>query len=73
MDTSVSMVFLIFCILFYFILFFGLFKAATKAYESSQVRGQIRATAASLCLSHSNTGSELPLRPTPQLTAMPDP
>ena len=35
--------------------------------------GQIRATAAGLHHRHSNTGSELHLRPTPQLTATPDP
>ena len=43
------------------------------AYESSQARGQNRATAAGLHHSHSDTGSELPLRPTPQLTATLDP
>ena len=35
--------------------------------------GQIGATAASLCHSHSNTGSEPHLRPTPQLRATLDP
>ena len=43
------------------------------AYGSSQARGQIRATAASLYLSHNNMGSQPPLQPTPQLMAMPDP
>ena len=37
------------------------FRAATTAYEGSQARGRIRATAAGLCHSHSNTGSELHL------------
>ena len=53
--------------------FFSAFWAAPAAYGSSQARGQIRATAASPHHSHSNTGSEPCLRPTPQLTAMPDP
>ena len=35
--------------------------------------GQIRAVAASLFLSHSNTGPKPRLRPTAQLMAMPDP
>ena len=43
--------------------FFGgggsLFRAEPMAYGSSQVRGQIGATAASLCHSHSNAGSKL--------------
>ena len=42
-------------------------------YGGSQVRGWIGAVAASLCHSHSNTGSELNLSPTSQLTATPDP
>jgi len=55
--------------------FFGflLFRAKPAAYLSSQARGQIRAAAASLHQSHRNAGSELHLRPTSQLTAMPDP
>ena len=48
--------------------FFFLFRAAPVAYERSQARGQIRATAASLCHSHSNGGLELCLWPTLQLT-----
>ena len=55
---------------FFFLSFFFL---RDTAYGSSQAGGQIGATAASLCHSHSNAGSELHLRPTPQLTAMPDP
>ena len=52
-----------------------LFKAAPMAYGGSQARGLIGAVAASLrhSHSHSNTGSEPHLRPTPQLTAMLDP
>ena len=41
------------------------------AYGGSQARGLIGAVASGQ--SHSNTRSELRLRPTPQLTAMPDP
>ena len=48
------------------------FRAVPAAYEGSQARGQITATAASLHHSHSNKGSEPCLQPTPQLTAMPD-
>ena len=43
------------------------------ACEGSQARGQIRAIATGLHLSHSNTRSELHLQPTQQLKAMPDP
>ena len=39
------------------------------AYGGSQARGVIEAVAAGLRRSHSNVGSELRLRPTPQLTA----
>ena len=39
------------------------------AYGGSQVRGLIRAVAAGLHHSHSNTGSELCLQPTAQFTA----
>ena len=39
----------------------------------SQTRGQIRATAADLPHSHSNARPEPCLRPTPRLTATPDP
>ena len=52
-------------ILFYFLLF----RANPVTYGSSQARGWIGATAASLYHSHSNTGSEPYLRPTPQLMA----
>ena len=55
-------------------LFFGLFLgAAPAAYGGSQARGPIGTVAASLRQSHSNAGSKLHLRPTPQLTATPDP
>ena len=53
--------------------FFCLFRATPAAYGSSKARGLIRAVAAGLHHSHGNARSELHLRPTPQLTAMPDP
>ena len=42
------------------------------AYGGSHASGPIGAVAAGLRHSHSSAGSELRLRPTPQLTAMPD-
>ena len=48
---------------------FMLFRATPTASGSSQAKGQIRAIAASLHHSHSKPR----LRPTPQLTAIPDP
>ena len=61
-----------FLILFIY-LFILLFRVAPEAYGDSQARGPVRAAAAGLCLSHSNTGSKPCVQPTPQLTAMPDP
>ena len=58
---------------FFFVFFFFPPRAAPAAYESSQARGQIGATAAGLHHSHSNARSELLLWPTPQLTATMDP
>ena len=52
----------------FFILFYCLFKATPEAYGNSQARGPVRAAAASLCHSHSNSRSEPCLRPTPQRT-----
>ena len=46
------------------------FRTAPAVYGISQARGRIRAVAAGLHHSHCNTGSELGLRPTPQLMAM---
>ena len=57
----------------YLFIYVLVFRAALIAYGGSQVRGQIRAAAASLHHSHSNTRSEQHLRPTPRLTAMLDP
>ena len=61
---------------FYFIYLFCLFvlfKAASAAYGGSQAKGRMGAAAAGLHQSHSNTGSEPYLRPTPQLMAMLNP
>ena len=48
------------------------FLGPHMAYGSSQARGQVEATAASLPHSHSNSGSELCLWPIPQHMATPD-
>ena len=58
-------------ILLLFFFFFCYFRASPMAYGGSQARGQIRAVAAGLRHSHSN--SKPYLQPSPQLTAMPDP
>ena len=63
MDENFSIFFLSFCLL----------RATPTAYGGSQARGLIGAVAAGLGQSHSNLGSELHLRPTPQLRAMPYP
>ena len=55
------------------VFFFFFSRAALTAYGGSQARGLIGAVAAGLHHSHSNSGSEPLLRPTPQLMAMPDP
>ena len=52
--------------------FFWLYRSTPSAYRHSQVRDHIGAAAASLHLSHSNLGSELHLRPIPQLMATTD-
>ena len=62
-----SLSFLIYLILFCFL------GPHPAAYGSSQARSQIGATATSLYHSHSNTGYELHLQPTPPLTATLDP
>ena len=49
-------------------IYFFFFRATPTAYRSSQARGQIGATATGLDHSQSDMGSELRLRPTPQLT-----
>ena len=56
-----------------FFFLFAISRAAPAAYGGSQAKGPIGAVATSLHLSHSNAGSKPSLRPTPQLTATPDP
>ena len=56
-----------------FIYLFLFSRSALEAYGGSQARDQIEGTAAGLGRSHSNARSKLRQRPTPQLTAMPDP
>ena len=56
------------CVLFFILFYFGLFRVVPAAYEGSQARGPIEATAANLHHSHRNARSERRLRPTPQLT-----
>ena len=64
----------VFCCFFLFVCFFFVFsKAAPVAYGDFQARGLIEAAAVGLHQSHSNKGSKLRLRPTPQLTVTPDP
>ena len=50
-----------------------LFRPALAEYGGSQVRDPIGAVAAGLHQGHSNVGSEPYLRPTTELTAMPEP
>ena len=50
-------------------IYFCFFLATCGAYGSFQARGLIGAAAAGLHNSHSNAGSELHLRPTPQLSS----
>ena len=57
----------------FFLVFLPFSWAAPTAYGGFQGRGLIGVVAAGLHHSHSNMGSELRLRPTPQLTATPDP
>ena len=60
-----------------FLFFFGgggcYFRATSEAYGGFQARGGVGSTAASLCHSHSNVGSEPCQWPTPQLTATLEP
>ena len=61
---NITVTFFLFC----FVFVFGLFafsRAAPAVYGGSQARGLIGAVATGLSQSHSNTGSELRLRPTP--------
>ena len=63
----------VFALFIYLFCLFAFSRAASMAYGESQARGLSGAVAAGLHQSHSNMGSELHLRPMPQLTAMPDP
>ena len=56
-----------------FFCLFAIYWAAPVAYGGSQARALIEAVASGLHQSHSNSGSEPRLQPTPQLTATPDP
>ena len=56
-----------------FFFFLLLLRAAPAAYGGSRARDQIRAAAAGLCHSHSNTRSKPHLQPTLQLGATWDP
>ena len=58
---------------FFFFFVFCLHRATPAAYGGSLPRGLIGAIAAGLHQSHSNVRSKPHLRPTPQLTAVPDP
>ena len=51
---------------FYLFVYFCLFRVTPTAYGGPQARGLIRAAAAGLHHSHSNTGSEPRLQPTRQ-------
>ena len=53
----------------YLFFLFAFSRATPTAYGGSQARGLMGAVAAGLHHSHSNAGSELRLRPAPQLTA----
>ena len=64
---------MLYLFIFYFFVFFAISWAAPKAYGGSQAKGQIRVVATGLRQSHSSAGSQPRLRPTPQLTATPDP
>ena len=59
--------------LFLLLFFCFIFRGTHAAHGSFQARSRIRAAPAGLCYSHSNSGSELHLRPTPQLVATLDP
>jgi len=72
LHTLSSICYLWTCFCFVLFCLFAISWAAPAAYGGSQARGPIGAIATSLCQSHSNTGSEPRLQPTPQLTAMLD-
>ena len=61
-----------FFLVFFLFCFSCIFRATLRAHGGSQARGRIGVVATSLRQSHSNAGSELCLRPAPQLMATPD-
>ena len=63
-NRSVQIWVLCVCVCFFV---FCLFRAIPVAYGGSQARSQIGATVASLCHTHSNSGSEPHLWPIPQI------
>ena len=65
--------FIIWVLKLFFSFSFCLYRAAPLANGSSQARGRIGVVPAGLHQNHSNNRSSLSLRPTPQLTATPDP
>ena len=66
-------IFILFCLVVVVVIAVAISWAAPTAYGGSQARGLTGAVATGLRQSHSNAGSELRLRPTPQLMAMPEP
>ena len=62
-----------FIYLFIFFVFLPFLRLLPTAHGGSHARGLIGAVAAGLHYSHSNTGSEPRLQPTPQLMATQDP
>ena len=72
-ETMVERCFLNYYYYYYYFCLFAISWAALAAYGGSQARGPIGAVSSGLRQSHSNEGSEPRLRPTPQLTATPDP
>ena len=64
---------LFFIYLFIYFVFLPFLRPLPVAYGGSQASGLIRAVAAGLHHSHSNSRYEPPLRPTPQLLATRDP
>ena len=76
-SLKISHFFLPFKLLFYlkkfYFCLFAFSWAAPTAYGGSQTRGRIGAAAAGLHKSHSNSGSEPHLQPTPRLMATQDP
>ena len=57
-DGAILFIYLFIIIITITIIIILFFRATLVAYGGSQARGLITATAASLCHSHSNTGSE---------------